>query len=427
METLRYGARGSGVRLMQLALKRAGSYKGEIDGVFGTRTLNSVRRFQSAAGLTPDGAYGIKTRMEAEPYLIGSAIHKLKPGDTFYRLGKSFGISADDIALANPGLDPADLTIGKTIVLPLVKSVVPTDIPYSSELMKYVSEGLTLRYPLIKTETIGFSEEGNPLYLFKAGSGKAKVFINAAHHANEWITAPLILDLLETLAKAYASKTTVCGRNASALLSGVTLYAVPMVDPDGVDIVNGAAGKSAFAKALAIAENYPDIPFPSGWKANAEGTDLNLNYPAGWEEAKRIKYSEGYSSPAPRDYVGPAPLSAAGSRALYELSEANDFSLTISYHTQGGEIYWKYGDIEPEGSARIAARMAEASGYRAADVPYESGFAGYKDWFIDRFRRPGFTVEAGYGTNPLPLSQYDTIRADNFPLIVTAMEAAADK
>ena len=49
------------------------------------------------------------------------------------------------------------------------------------------------------------------------------------------------------------------------------------------------------------------------------------------------------------------------------------------------------------------------SGYAAADTPYSASFAGYKDWFIQSFRRPGFTVEAGRGANPLPLADFDGI------------------
>ena len=34
------------------------------------------------------------------------------------------------------------------------------------------------------------------------------------------------------------------------------------------------------------------------------GVDLNLQFPAGWEQAKEIKFAQGFTSPAPRDYVG---------------------------------------------------------------------------------------------------------------------------
>ena len=52
METVRYGSQGNDVLLLQLALSRAGFYRGGLDGVFGTRTLNAVRRLNP---VTPKG------------------------------------------------------------------------------------------------------------------------------------------------------------------------------------------------------------------------------------------------------------------------------------------------------------------------------------------------------------------------------------
>lgn len=424
METVRYGSKGNAVMLLQLALSRAGQYAGVPDGIFGTRTLNAVRRFQTLWGLTPDGIAGPLTWDKAEPYLYGFMNYKLKPGDTFFRLGKRFGVSPEAIAAANPGLDPSELPAGGEIILPMSFKVVPTNVPYSSALLEYIVRGLTVRYPFIRLETLGHSVNGNPIRALVIGEGRRELFINAAHHANEWITSPLVLDFLETYAKAFVEKGTLSGRNAAAFHSAVTLSIAPMVDPDGVDLVNGAADEETYEKALHIAEEFPQVPFTKGWKANIDGTDLNLNYPAGWEKAKEIKFKEGWVKPAPRDYVGETPLSAPESRALYEYTLKHDFALTVSYHTQGEEIYWKFGETEPEGAREIAETMAAVSGYSIADVPYESGFAGYKDWFIQETKRPGFTVEAGRGVNPLPLSQYEGIKQDNFPLMAAALEAA---
>ena len=422
----KYGSRGDGVRLLQLALRRAGYFPHVPDGVFGPGTQGAVRRFQSANGLLPDGIAGPKTLSKAEPFYTGFLPHTLRAGDTFYRLAKRFGTTADAIAAANPALDPAELPIGREITIPLGFRLTPTDIPYSSELCGLIIRGLAARYPFVSAETIGRSVLGKPIEALKLGRGKREVFINSAHHANEWITTPLVLDFIESYAKAYSERGAIEGRSAARLFDSVTLYAVPMVDPDGADLVNGAVSSGGYARAREISRDHPDIPFPSGWKANIEGTDLNLNYPAEWDEARRVKFALGFTRPAPRDFVGSAPLSAPESRAVYEFTRAHDFSLTLSYHTQGGEIYWRFGDIEPEGAERIAAAMGEASGYAPAEVPKGSSYAGYRDWFILEYRRPGFTVEAGRGENPLPLSQYGELRADNFPLMVTALEAAGN-
>ncbi|MBO4384204.1 MAG: peptidoglycan-binding protein [Clostridia bacterium] len=421
METLRYGSSGNAVVLLQLALQRAGYLRPDPDGVFGTATLNAVRRFQSAFGLAPDGIAGPRTWDKLEKFLYGFFTLRLRPGDTFYRLAKRYGTTAESIAAANPELDPANLPVGGEIAVPFGYPVTPTNVPWSSELLEYAVRGLTVRYPFIRLETIGHTPLLKPIRVLRIGSGRREVFINAAHHANEWITSPLVTDFVESFAAAYVNKTELEGKSAAALYASVTLYAAPMVDPDGVDLVNGAIRDKAKNAARLIADDYPTIPFPSGWKANIEGTDLNLNYPAGWEEAERIKYEKGFVSPAPRDFVGSSPLSAPESRAVYDFTRTRDFAATVSYHTQGEEIYYKYLDEEPEGARELALKMAEVSGYSVADVPYESSFAGYKDWFISEYGRPGFTVEAGRGINPLPISQYPRLRRENFPLMTVAL------
>lgn len=139
------------------------------------------------------------------------------------------------------------------------------------------------------------------------------------------------------------------------------------------------------------------VPFAlDGWYIfNTTGVDLNLQFPAGWQNAKQIKYSQGFTLPAPRDFVGLGPLTELEALSLYNFTLQHNFSLTISYHTQGKEIYWQFLDFMPEGAKQIGETFSKASGYLLAEVPYSSSFAGYKDWFIQDYNRPGFTIEAG--------------------------------
>lgn len=191
-----------------------------------------------------------------------------------------------------------------------------------------------------------------------------------------------------------------------------------MVNPDGVDLVNGVLNNDYYlSEAKRYAASYPKISFPDGWKANINGVDLNLQYPAKWESAKEIKYAQGFTKPGPRDFVGYAPLSQPESKAVYSFTRGKNFSLTLSYHSQGEIIYWKYLDYEPENSREIAMYFGSVSGYSVEETPYASGFAGYKDWFIEAYDRPGYTIEVGIGQSPLPLSQFDKIYKDNIGIL----------
>lgn len=104
--------------------------------------------------------------------------------------------------------------------------------------------------------------------------------------------------------------------------------------------------------------------------------------------------------------------------AIYNFTLSHDFRLVIAYHTQGQEIYWQFQDYNPPNALVIGEQFAKSSGYALAETPYNSSFAGYKDWFIQTYNRPGYTIEAGIGENPLPISQFDEIYQDNLGILV---------
>ena len=301
-------------------------------------------------------------------------------------------------------------------------SIVQTGIPITSQRCVDTILKLTQTYPFCRSEELTTTAFGRPVRTLVLGTGPRKVIYSAAHHANEWITTLVLLKFAEELAEAMESGSTVFGTDALALAEKVTIYMVPMVDPDGVDLVTGAIepGTIQYESARLAADFYPAIPFPEGWKANLLGVDLNLNYPAGWLQAREVKFSQGFTRPGPRDFVGRAPLDQRETRALAGYTEFIDPALVLAYHSQGEVIYWQFKDLQVPGARELGEQFARVSGYELSDTPYESSFAGYKDWFIQRFRRPGYTIEVGTGANPLPLSQFDKIYRDNVGILVTA-------
>jgi len=281
---------------------------------------------------------------------------------------------------------------------------------------------LLLYYPFLEKSSIGTSVMGKEIPVLKIGQGSREVCYSGAFHANEWITIPVLLQFAEDFAEAAATGESLYGLDARALYQEVTCYIIPVLNPDGVDLVTGALTEGGYyEQARQISSGFPDIPFPDGWKANIAGVDLNLQFPADWELAREIKFRQGYDRPAPRDYVGEAPLSAPESRAIYDFTMAHNFSLILAYHTQGQVIYWKYKDLEPAHSREIADYFGQVSGYAVEETPYASGNAGYKDWFILHFDRPGYTIEAGYGENPLPVEDFPEIYRRNIGILTGAI------
>ena len=410
------------VEYVTLALERAG-YGGEISPEYDEKVVSRVVSFQNDRGLSPDGIVGVKTWDAMKPYITGYRRVIPKEGDTLDSIAKEYGTSIKEITSANP--DIGENISDSIITVPFPFDVVPENVRYTSYLASLLIDGLIARYPFIKSNSAGKSVMGNELDVMIIGNGPTEVFFNASHHANEWITTPVVFKFAEDYAKAYTNSDKIYDIPATDLYNSKALYILPLVNPDGVDLVNGGITDTQYLDAAKnISEDYSEIPYPSGWKANILGTDLNLNYPAGWMNARDIKFSQGFTSPAPRDFVGFAPLSAPESRAVYDYTLDHNFALTLSYHTQGNIIYWKYLDYNPENALEIGRALERVSGYPLETTPETSGYAGYKDWFISYYNRPGYTIEIGIGENPLPISDFSAIYPPNKNLMATALSLA---
>lgn len=352
----------------------------------------------------------------------GYFYYEIKSNDTIYKLASQFGTNVNRIITANPNLQIFNLIVGQQIIIP-VGDIVKTNVNYNSDILNNNIEDLKIVYPFLETGEIGNSVLGKPLTYIRIGNGNREVFYNGSFHANEWITTPVLMKFIEEYAKAFVNNGTIYGYDARALFYNTSLYVVPMVNPDGVDLVTGNLSnvENSYQNALEIANEFPSIPFPSGWKANIRGVDLNLQFPAGWENARQIKYSQGFTEPAPRDFVGDGPLTEPESLAVYNFTLEHNFTLVIAYHTQGEEIYWKFQNFNPPRSEYIGRQFEISSGYLLADTPYNSSFAGYKDWFIQQYNRPGYTIEAGLGESPLPISQFNRIYEDNIGILTLGL------
>ena len=252
----------------------------------------------------------------------------------------------------------------------------------------------------------------------KLGNGPNEVFYNAAHHSLEWITSTLLMKFIEDFSKAYSEDGIINGYRIKDIFNKSTIYIVPMVNPDGVDLViDGLKRDNPYYSRL-IQWNKGSSDFSKDWQANIRGVDLNHNYDASWALSKQAEVVYGIYGPGPTRYSGPYPESEPETKSLADFTRAHNFRLVIAYHTQGEVIYWKYLNIIPNDSRKIAEMFSKASGYILSETTEIVSYAGYKDWFIERFVRPGYTIEVGKGKNPLPISQFDKIYRDNIEVLL---------
>ena len=136
--------------------------------------------------------------------------------------------------------------------------IVNTEVPITSELNGRYLQQIAETYPFTKLEKVGTTDFQRPIWMLTIGTGKRHVLFTAAHHANEWITALVLLKYAEDLAEAIQTNGILFGQRAKQMAEAVMIHIVPLVNPDGVDLVTGAmeTGSPQYLDAKRLAEDY---------------------------------------------------------------------------------------------------------------------------------------------------------------------------
>jgi len=292
---------------------------------------------------------------------------------------------------------------------------------YSYQKMENDLQLLAGYYPQYMTlDTAGVTAAGRNLYVIYFGNQNAsrQIFICAATHAREYMTAQLVMKQLEYYCAHYEDGS-YNGTAYRDIFENTCFVIVPMVNPDGVSISQfgeeGLNREDLRQNLRAIYESdknggYTDEAYDTyltRWKANGMGVDLNRNYSPGWESVTDR------TAPSSGLYKGTQPGSEAESQALMNIVDGlSNPLLAISYHSYGSLVYWQYGQAEPLWSKnqQLAAHVEALTTYYQAGYSNEAGFS---NWCVNVKGIPSVTIETGLVPTPLPLDQFELLWSQN--------------
>lgn len=299
-------------------------------------------------------------------------------------------------------------------------SIVNPNQNYSYAKMQKDIKKLEKAYPgLVKQEIIGKSEYGRNIYAVALGKGESTIFINGSHHAREWITTNLNMNMIDKYAAAYKGNSSINGYNVKQLLNNTTIWFVPMVNPDGVTLQqSGLKSFPAKDHAKIIKMNAGSKNFKR-WKANGKGVDLNRQYSPNWNKLG------GPKGPYYKNYNGPKVAAASETKAVLSFVDKIDPEMAISYHSSGQIIFWKYQQTGSRYTqdAKYASKLSKITGYPL--VKANSFGGGFSDWFSRVEKKPAFTIEVSpaVGETHVPLRNYARIWTQNASIgLYTAQE-----
>lgn len=276
---------------------------------------------------------------------------------------------------------PIAPSAGSQIVDPMEK--------YTYKILRSDVQQLKRKYgDIIEVSSIGKSHFGQKLFAIRLGKGEENILMIGSHHGREWMTSSLLMKMLEEYASSYKAKENY-GKHSITLLNQVSIWFVPMLNPDGVSIQLNGIDELFFIRRWKIKKmNLGSTDF-TRWKANGKGIDLNRQYPSGWKEIKQDP-----SVPSYQFYKGRRPLEAKETMAITNFTKKINPTIAVAYHSSGREIFWNYKNGKNlERDFQIAKKVSEVTRYQLSKPPKKATGAGYTDWFITSFHLPAMTIE----------------------------------
>lgn len=241
------------------------------------------------------------------------------------------------------------------------------------------------KYPKIaKFSVIGKSFEGRDIPCLKisdnvvADEDEPEAMFMGLHHAREWITVEVPLDIMRRLLEGYGKDD-----QMTKMVNEREVFIIPVVNPDGLI--------------------YSQTQYKM-WRKNRRkndgstnyGVDLNRNYGYQWGNvgASSSTYSD--------TYHGTGPFSEPEAQAMRDFAKAHKIVASISFHSYSELVLYPFGygynipNPDEEIFVKLAKGMAKFSGYtpqNSADLYPAMGDSD--DWFYGNQNILCFTFELG--------------------------------
>ena len=299
--------------------------------------------------------------------------------------------------------------------------------PYTYQNMVDDLTVLKAQYPNMQMDVLAATADSRNLYHVVVGNplAKHKILVHAGIHAREYIVCQVVMRQIASLLEMQQAGTVYKGCSIPDLLNNTCIHFVPMVDPDGITLVQGGLealnSEDARMSVMTIAgmDNASDMEqYLRTWKNNLNGVNLNRNFDANWQETpSKVDH------PSSMNYKGTAPECEIETKVLADLTRSLMPDRTISYHTQGKVIYWYFGETgnyKNEGY-NLASIVNRNTGYRISNTWAEKDAAGFKDWAVQKLDIPSVTIECGIGTSPVDESQIEEMWAGNDGILPDVM------
>ncbi len=220
------------------------------------------------------------------------------------------------------------------------------------------------------------------------------VLIVGGIHAREDFSVMLCMKMIDYYCNYYIEAKNFDGFDVKNIIDKVTMYFVPVANPDGLNIVhNGLESSANYNKLKDIKIWGEDHTY---WKANANGVDLNKNFDDGnWDIRTCVP---GTDVPCSDRFKGYAPNSEPETLALVNFCNEHNLTLMCSYHCSGNCTFWADSgthDMFNGIDEKIMDELSSKYIYRKTKISQDPKIygCGFENWFRARMKRPGFCIE----------------------------------